>query len=62
MAGEIGVGAYVTKAAPDKLLRAYPDVLASHDGKVAVAAQQAGIGRAHFYRLLRKHGLAPGGG
>ncbi|HZR09821.1 MAG TPA: sigma 54-interacting transcriptional regulator [Myxococcales bacterium] len=29
-----------------------------HDGKVAAAAQQAGIGRAHLYRLLHKHGLA----
>jgi two-component system, NtrC family, response regulator GlrR len=32
-------------------------LMASHDGKVAAAAQQAGMGRAHLYRLLHKHGL-----
>jgi two-component system response regulator GlrR len=29
-------------------------------GKVALAAQQAGVGRAYLYRLLNKHGLLPG--
>ena len=34
-------------------------LMAAHDGKVIAAAQQAGIGRAHLYRLLHKHGLNP---
>jgi DNA-binding NtrC family response regulator len=33
------------------------NLLSAHDGKVAAAAQQAGVGRAHLYRLLHKHGL-----
>jgi transcriptional regulator of acetoin/glycerol metabolism len=33
--------------------------MAAHEGKVAAAAQQMGIGRAHLYRLLHKHGLGP---
>ena len=35
-------------------------LLADHGGKVAAAAQKAGIGRAHLYRLLHKHRLGPG--
>jgi two-component system response regulator GlrR len=34
-------------------------LLASHGGRVAAAAQAAGVGRAHLYRLLHKHGLVP---
>ena len=42
----------------DAFERAYvTELLAAHEGKVAAAAQKAGIGRAHFYRLLHKHGL-----
>ncbi|MBS2021673.1 MAG: sigma-54-dependent Fis family transcriptional regulator [Deltaproteobacteria bacterium] len=33
------------------------ELLARHDGKVAVAAQEASIGRTHLYRLLHRHGL-----
>jgi two-component system response regulator GlrR len=36
-------------------------LIAAHEGKVAAAAHEAGVGRAHLYRLLRKHGLLPGG-
>jgi len=28
-----------------------------NEGKAVAVAQQAGIGRAHLYRLLRKHRL-----
>jgi transcriptional regulator with GAF, ATPase, and Fis domain len=35
------------------------ELMSRNEGKVAAAAQQAGIGRAHLYRLLHKHGLAP---
>ncbi len=36
-------------------------LLAAHAGKIAAAAQAAGVGRAHLYRLLHKHkhGLGP---
>jgi DNA-binding NtrC family response regulator len=34
------------------------DLLARHGGKVAAAAQAAGVGRGYLYRLLHKHGLA----
>jgi two-component system, NtrC family, response regulator GlrR len=33
----------------------------AHGGKVAEAAHEAGVGRAHLYRLLHKHGLTPRG-
>jgi len=36
-------------------------LIAAHGGKVAEAAQEAGVGRAHLYRLLHKHGLAARG-
>jgi two-component system response regulator HydG len=34
-------------------------VLRNHHGKVASAAQHAGVERESFYRLLRKHGVKP---
>jgi two-component system response regulator GlrR len=34
-------------------------LIAAHGGKVAAAAREAGVGRAHLYRLLHKHGLSP---
>jgi two-component system, NtrC family, response regulator GlrR len=36
-------------------------LVAAHGGKVAQAAQEAGVGRAHLYRLLHKHGLTARG-
>jgi DNA-binding NtrC family response regulator len=33
------------------------ELMSRHAGKVALAAQRAGIGRAYLYRLLHKHGL-----
>jgi two-component system, NtrC family, response regulator GlrR len=36
-------------------------LIAAHGGKVTQAAQEAGVGRAHLYRLLHKHGLTPRG-
>jgi DNA-binding NtrC family response regulator len=43
----------------DAFERGYLEKLMSHHGgKVAAAAQAAGVGRAHLYRLLHKHGLA----
>jgi DNA-binding NtrC family response regulator len=45
----------------DEFERRYLEqLLAAHAGKVAAAAQAAGVGRAHLYRLLHKHGLGPG--
>ena len=32
-------------------------LLARHQGKVAFAAQEAGVDRVYLYRLLRKHAL-----
>ncbi len=46
------------RRALDEFERRYLEqLMLRHDGKVAAAAQQAGIGRAHLYRLLHKHGL-----
>jgi two-component system response regulator HydG len=36
-------------------------VLARHGGRVAEAAEHAGVERESFYRLLRKHGVRPDG-
>jgi len=33
-------------------------LLDAHDGRVAAAAQAAGIGRVYLYRLMRRHGVA----
>ena len=33
------------------------DLMARHDGVVLHAAEEAGLGRNHLARLLRKHGL-----
>jgi DNA-binding NtrC family response regulator len=35
------------------------ELMARHGGKVAAAAQEAGVGRGYLYRLLHRHGLAP---
>jgi anaerobic nitric oxide reductase transcription regulator len=32
-------------------------LLARHKGSVAAAAKAAGMSRAHFYELLKKHGM-----
>ena len=32
-------------------------LLARHDGNVTKAAEAAGIGRVHFHRLMRRHGV-----
>jgi two-component system, NtrC family, response regulator GlrR len=45
------------RALDDFERRFVQELMSRHDGKVAAAAQQAGIGRAYF-RLLRKHGVA----
>jgi DNA-binding NtrC family response regulator len=34
-------------------------LLALHDGKVSRAAAVAGMDRAYFYRILRRHGIEP---
>jgi DNA-binding NtrC family response regulator len=34
------------------------ELMARHGGKVAAAAQEAGVGRGYLYRLLHKHGLS----
>jgi transcriptional regulator with GAF, ATPase, and Fis domain len=42
----------------DEFERRYlQELMSRHGGKVAAAAQEAGIGRAYLYRLLHKHGL-----
>ena len=38
------------------------ELMSRHEGKVAAAAQEAAIGRAHLYRLLHKHRLLGQGG
>jgi DNA-binding NtrC family response regulator len=48
------------RAVDDFERRYLVQLLAVHGGKVAAAAQVAGVGRAHLYRLLHKHGLGPG--
>jgi DNA-binding NtrC family response regulator len=48
------------RAVDDFERRYLGQLLAAHGGKVAAAAQAAGVGRAHLYRLLHKHGLGPG--
>jgi len=37
--------------------RYLPELMERNEGKAVAVAQQAGIGRAHLYRLLRKHRL-----
>jgi len=39
--------------------RYFKELLRLHDGKVARAAAAAGIDRAYFYRVLRRHGIEP---
>ena len=51
------------KRAIDAFEKSYAEALVrKHGGKVAAAAQSAGIARVHLYRLLRRHGLTPGQG
>jgi DNA-binding NtrC family response regulator len=46
------------KRALDDFERHYLEaLLARHDGRVVLAAQEAGVARAHIYKLLKKHGL-----
>jgi two-component system, NtrC family, response regulator GlrR len=53
-----GTFAAVRQQALDAFERRYLlELMVRHDGKVAAAAQQAGVGRAYLYRLLHKHGL-----
>ena len=49
------------RAVGDYEKRFLEQLLAVYPGKVAQAAQAAGIGRAHLYRLMHKHGLTPKG-
>ena len=35
-------------------------LLTAHGGVVSAAAQAAGLDRTYFYKLMRRHGLAPG--
>ena len=54
--------AYATereRAIADFERRYFRALLRLHDGKVARAAAAAGIDRAYFYRVLRRHGTAP---
>jgi two-component system response regulator GlrR len=54
--------AYATereRAIADFERRYFRALLLLHDGKVARAAAAAGIDRAYFYRVLRRHGIAP---
>jgi DNA-binding NtrC family response regulator len=49
------------KAAQDAWERQYlTDLLARFQGKVAPAAQAAGVDRVYLYRLMRRQGLKPG--
>jgi DNA-binding NtrC family response regulator len=67
--GEGGAGLAVDPTAPyasereraiaDFERRYFRALLALHDGKVARAAAAAGIDRAYFYRVLRRHGIQP---
>jgi two-component system response regulator GlrR len=58
-----GAAATFTEArqrAIDEFERRYlHEAMARSQGKVALAAQQAGVGRAYLYRLLNKHRLLP---
>ena len=45
------------RAIDDFERRYLQEAMARSQGKVALAAQQAGVGRAYLYRLLHKHGL-----
>jgi len=45
------------RAIDDVERRYLAELMERNDGKAAAVAQQAGIGRAHLYRLLRKHRL-----
>jgi DNA-binding NtrC family response regulator len=47
------------RAIDDFERRYLESMLARHQGKVAQAAHEAGVGRVYLYRLLRKHGLTP---
>ena len=47
------------RAIADFERRYFRALLALHDGKVARAAAAAGIDRAYFYRVLRRHGIQP---
>jgi DNA-binding NtrC family response regulator len=54
--------AYATereRAIADFERRYFKALLRLHDGKVSRAAAAAGIDRAYFYRVLRRHGIAP---
>ena len=45
------------RAIDDVERRYLAELMERNDGKAAAVAQQAGIGRAHLYRLLHKHRL-----
>jgi transcriptional regulator with PAS, ATPase and Fis domain len=61
-AAEGGLYNEARRRALDAFERRYlAGLLARHQGKVAAAAKEAGIDRVSLYRLLRRHGLNPGG-
>jgi two-component system response regulator GlrR len=57
--GELLPFSEAKKHAQDQFERAYLSELLQRHGRVAAAAQVAGVDRVYLYRLLRRHGIKP---
>src|SRR5207248_3349042 len=57
-AGDVWHYVSARRRALDEFERRYLEaLLARHDGKVALAAREAGVGRVYLYRLLKRHAV-----